>query len=131
MSESATDIRNRIEYRRDMVPAIAGYGALLAVALAVVGDEVDSVFEWALMLSPLLPAMWGVRAVVRQLRRVDEYQRTLQLEAMAAGFAAAMIAALTLGFLGVAGVASRSTGWIVYGAGMATWAVVAFGQARA
>lgn len=79
---------------------------------------------------PVLPALWMVRAVIRQLRRADEYQRLLQLEAMAAGFGVAMVVSLTVGFVGVGGVATRAAGWIVYGAGMATWGLVAAAQGR-
>ena len=113
-----------------MLPAIVGYAAVLAVALALVGDEVNSFGEWILVMLPIVPALWGVRAVVRHLRRVDEYQRLLQLEAMAAGFGVAMATSLTMGFIGVGGVSSPASGWIVYGAGMATWAVVALAQSR-
>ena len=122
--------RQRTAYVRDMVPAIAGYAVVLAVGLSLVGDEVDTAGEWALLMLPVVPALWGVRAVVRHLRRVDEYQRLLQLEAMAAGFGVAMITAVTVGFVGVGGGATRAAGWIVYGAGMTTWALVALAQGR-
>lgn len=131
MTESRTDVANRAAYRRDMLPAIVGYAVLLAIAVAVVGDDVESIGEWAITLAPAIPALWGVRAVVRHLRRVDDYQRMLQLEAMASGFGVAMVVALTLGIVGAAGVASVATGWIVYGAGMLAWAGVAAVQGRA
>lgn len=120
----------RTAYLRDLVPAIAGYAIVLTLALSLVGDEVDSVGEWVLLMLPVVPALWGIRAVVRHLRRIDEYQRFLQLEAMAAGFGVAMVTAITLGFVGVGGAATRAAGWIVYGAGMGTWALVALVQAR-
>ncbi len=130
MNTSIVDARNRSVYRRDMLPALVGYAVTLAVTLPLVGDEVDSTGEWILILLPIVPALWGVRAVARHLRRIDEYQRSLMLEAMAAGFGVAMVTAITLGFVGVAGVASTAAGWIVYGAGMATWAVVGARQGR-
>jgi hypothetical protein len=122
--------RQRAAYLRDMTPAIAGYAVILAVGLSLVGDEVDNPGEWALLILPIVPALWGVRAVVRHLRRIDEYQRILQLEAMAAGFGVAMVSAITVGFIGVGGAATRAAGWIVYGSGMATWALVALVQGR-
>ena len=103
---------------------------MLAVVLSVVGGSVDSPGEWVLIMVPVLPALWSVRAVIRHLRRVDEYQRLLQLEAMAVGFAVAMVAALTVAFVGVGGVATRAAGWIVYGAGMLAWAVAAIVQGQ-
>lgn len=105
------------------MPAVVGYGVAVVVATTVVGDRVDSVWDWALILLPVLPALWGVRAIARHLRRVDEYLRQLKLEAVAMGFGAAMITALTLGFMGAAGLATKAAGWIVYFVGMVTAAV--------
>src|SRR4051794_18412533 len=102
-SETTLEGRQRSAYRRDFLPSIIGYVVLLAGSIALVGDSVDSVGEWVLVMLPVVPALWGVRAIVRHLRRVDEYQRMLQLEAMATGFCVAMITAITLGFVGVAG----------------------------
>jgi hypothetical protein len=34
-----------------------------------------------------------------------------------------MVSAVTMGFLGIAGLDGAVTGWIVYGAGMLGWAV--------
>lgn len=125
MSEATVDARNRSAYHRDFVPGIVGYAVVLAVVLSLVGDRVDEPGEWALLMLPIVPALWVLRAVLRHLRRIDEYQRLLQLEALATGFGVAMIASLTLGFVGVGGVATRAAGWIVYGVGMASWGLVA------
>ena len=124
------EARQRSALVRDMVPSILGYAVALAVVLSLVGDEVDSAGEWALMLMPVVPALWGVRAAVRHLRRVDEYQRLLQLEAMAAGFGVAMVGALTLGFVGAGGGTTTAGGWAVFGAGMVTWGLVALAPSR-
>jgi hypothetical protein len=129
-TNSTVEERQRAAYRRDFAPALAGYMLVLALVVALVGDEVDTIGEWALLMLPVVPALWGVRAVVRHLRRIDEYQRLLQLEAMAAGFAVAMVVAITVGFVGVGGSATEAAGWIVYGAGMGTWAAVALVHCR-
>lgn len=76
---------------------------------------------WAVL--PVLPALWVIRAAVRHVRRVDDYQRGLLLQGLAVGFGVAMIASVTLGFLEIAGLDVPVTGWIVYGAGMVGWAV--------
>jgi hypothetical protein len=102
-ADTSVEQRQRAAYLRDLAPAIAGYAVVLALVLSLVGDEVDSVGEWALLMLPVVPALWGVRAVVRHLRRIDEYQRFLQREAMAAGFGVAMVTAITVGFVGVGG----------------------------
>ena len=94
---------------------------MLVAALALVGDEVTTIGEWALVMLPVVPALWGVRAIVRQLSRADEYQRMVQLESMATGFGVAMVASITLGFVGAAGTATVAGGWIVYSLGMFAW----------
>jgi hypothetical protein len=123
-SETSLELRQRSAYRRDFIPSILGYVVVLAVSLSLAGEAVDSTGEWVLVMLPVVPALWAVRAVVRQLRRLDEYQRMLQLEAMAVGFGVAMVAAITVGFVGVAGSATLAAGWIIYGAGMLAWLVV-------
>lgn len=129
-SETELERRQRAAYLRDFVPSIVGYAVVLAVGLSLVGDDVDSTGEWILVMLPVIPALWAVRAVVRHLRRVDEYQRLVQLEAMAVGFGVAMVAAITIGFVGVAGTASVAAGWIVYSAGMVAWAITATFRSR-
>ncbi len=57
---------------------------------------------WSLL--PLLPVAWLVSALLRSLRRADEYQRMVQLEALAIGFATVMIVALAGSLLDVASV---------------------------
>lgn len=117
-------------YHLDFWPGIVGYVAVLA-AVTIFGD-LDGTspwrFVWALL--PVLPALWVIRAVVRHVQRIDDYQRGLLLRGLAVGFAAAMIASITIGFLGVAGLDVPMTGWIVYGVGMVTWGVAAAVAAR-
>jgi hypothetical protein len=85
-------------------------------------------FLWALL--PVVPAAWMVRAVLRHVRRVDEYQKLLQLESPAAGFAVAMLAAITPGFLALAGFRPTGGPWIVYSAGMLGWAITGSWRGR-
>jgi hypothetical protein len=65
---------------------------------------------WYLLwsFSPMVPAVWLVWTQLRILRRADEYQRVLQLEAMAIGFGAAIMLALAGGLLDAAGVGDPS-----------------------
>jgi hypothetical protein len=104
-----------------------GYGVVLGGVLAWgnLNGESPWRFLWAVL--PLIPMLWVVRAVVRHLRRVDEYQRLLLLQGLGVGFVIAMIASVTVGFLGVAGLvlpAPLATGgWIVFAVGMLGWAV--------
>ena len=78
----------------------------------------------------MLPALLIVRAMVRHVGRVDDYQRLLLLQGLAVGFAVVMIAAVTVGFLGIAGLALPGAGWIIYGVGRLGSAVAALALAR-
>ena len=120
-------------YLRDFVPGIVAY---VVVLLAVVtwgdlGGESGWRFAWALL--PVLPALWVVRAVVRHLRRVDEYGRLVLLKGLAGGFVVAMVSAMIVGFLELAGLrlAHGGAGWLIYGAGMAGWLVASAVASRA
>ncbi len=84
---------------------------------------------WALL--PVLPIGWALWAVVRHLRRVDELQQRLLLQGLGVGFAASMMASVTVGFLGIAGLDMRFAGWIIYGVGMLAWIIGAAAGAAA
>jgi len=110
-------------YRRDFWPGMIGYGVVLAVVLAWGNLGGDSPWRYLWALLPVIPAGWTVRAVLRHIHRIDDYQRLLLLQGLGVGFATAMIASLTLGFLGIAGLPMRLAGWVIYGAGMLGWIV--------
>lgn len=87
----------------DWLPAVVALVALGAVQeLELFGSGDSLKLFWS--LANLVPALWIVRAVVRSLRRADEYQRGRQLEAMAIAFGVMMLAIFTVGLLQAAGV---------------------------
>jgi hypothetical protein len=115
-------------YNREFWPGIAAY--VLATGLVSWGVDGHSPWRFLWALVPVIPAAWIVRAVLRHVRRVDEYQRLMLLESFAVGFAVAMLAAITLGFLAAAGLRLESAPWIVYGIGMLGWAIAGTREAR-
>lgn len=82
-------------------------GALLAYAAVLVGSILwlqspaapAGLARDALALSPMFPALLGVWAILRQLRRMDELQRQVQLEALGFAFAATAFISFGYGFL--------------------------------
>ncbi len=110
-------------YARDFLPGMVGYCVLLVVV--VLFGDLDGSSNWRFLwaLLPVLPMIWVVRALIRHFRRIDDYQRGRLLDAMAVGFAVAMLSAITLGFLGIAGLDMSFAGWIIYVAGMAGWLI--------
>ena len=91
---------------RDALPAVVAL-ILLEGVVAIVDPDVDATpWQLAIALSPLLAGVWLVWVQLRTLRRSDEYQRIMHLEAMSVGFGVAMVMAMTGGLLDGADVGS-------------------------
>ncbi len=122
-SGSAGDRARTRAYHWDFWPGVVGYAVVLGVVL--VWGDLDGTSSWRYLWAvlPVAPALGMVRATLRHIRRIDDYQRLLLLQGLGAGFAMAMVASLTVGFLGIAGLPMRGAGWVVYSAGMLGWLV--------
>ncbi|MEU9256362.1 hypothetical protein AB0D66_31730 [Streptomyces sp. NPDC048270] len=105
----------------DWLPAVIALGLLGVIAEFGLFGSADS---WKLFWSllNLAPGLWIVRAVIRSLRRADEYQRRCQLEALAIGFGVLIMAIYATGLLQAAGVGDlRQLVQISFIAGILTW----------
>jgi hypothetical protein len=90
-------------YLRELVIALAAYSVVLVAALLLVEAYPRAPWRWAVVLAPLVPVAWVLRAVVRGMGRMDELQRRIQLEALAFAFAGGSLVTLTVGFLQIVG----------------------------
>ncbi|MGY1761013.1 hypothetical protein ACI79G_07215 [Geodermatophilus sp. SYSU D00779] len=107
--KSRAEIDRRRAARRDSIPigvAIVVAGGALAVTDS--NDPGDTVI-WAVPMLALL--VLGLRAELRDLRRADEYERTLLLEALALGFVV-VIVLLFLGSLFASGGVGDPRVWL-------------------
>ncbi len=108
------DRRSELERRqdraaiRDAIPAIVALVVLEGVVTAADLDASANRWHLLVSLSPLLAGVWLAWVQWRILRRCDEYQRTVHLEALSVGFAVAMLVALTGGLLDGADVGSSA-----------------------
>jgi hypothetical protein len=93
---------------RDAIPAVVALvvSEVIVASLDLHGDT--NRWHLAVALLPLIPASWLAWVQWRVLRRSDEFQRIAHLEALAIGFAVAMLAALTGGLLDAANVGSTA-----------------------
>src|SRR3712207_3190269 len=94
--KSRAEIERRRAARRDGIPigvALAAAVTAFAVTLTDPEDPSGTVI-WAVPMLALLGL--AVRAKLRDLRRADEYERTLRLEALALG----LVGVIVLLFLG-------------------------------
>ncbi len=116
-------------YTIEFVLAMVAYVVILVAVMTWADIEGDSPWRFAWALLPIVPIIWVVVAVVRHLNRIDEYQRGRLVNGLAVGFAVAMLASITVGMLGIAGLAMEGAGWIIYSAGMLGWLVASlFGR---
>ncbi|GIJ54143.1 hypothetical protein [Virgisporangium aurantiacum] len=87
----------------DWLPALVALGILSVISeLGLFGSDGSWKLFWSLLY--LAPGLWIVRAVIRSLRRADEYQRRQQLEALAIGFGVLVMAIYAIGLLQAADV---------------------------
>lgn len=101
---SASDLVRRRAGLRDTWPGLVAVVVLQGSLLAADPGQPARGWVLAWSLSPIVPAGWLAWAQWRGLRRADELQRTVQLEALAVGFGAMFLLALTGGLLEAAGV---------------------------
>lgn len=126
MTTERTQTERRVarKYVSEFLPAVVGYGVVLSIVVATVDFDTAGWWKYAVAVLPVVPAMWGAVAIARNLRRIDELQRYIHLSGIALGFGAAMVAALTLGFLAMADLDSGRVGpWIIYSIGMLGWLI--------
>ncbi|WP_146135306.1 hypothetical protein [Antricoccus suffuscus] len=110
-------------FMTDFLPAMAAYVVILVVVVLFGGLDGNSParFVWAVL--PIIPLAWVIWAMARHLRRIDELQSRQTYQGLSIGFGAAMLAAVTAGFLGIAGLDMRLGGWVIFVVGMLGWAV--------
>jgi hypothetical protein len=133
---SQSDLLRRRTDRRAMALPMAGFFAAFISALAFAPNGGKSTWSVILWLLPIVFVLWCVLAGLKSFRRADEYQQRVQLEAMAVGFGAAMIAATVFLLLEsapikAAGALSSDPGGLVWAAGYIGWMGTIWFRSRA
>ena len=116
--------KNAVRYIREMLGAIFIYALMLVLVHQFGFHMHEGLVRTMVLVSPMVPVLLVVWAVVRQIRRVDEYQRLQALENIAIAASVTVGWTFTYGFLENAGFPRLSmfTVWEVMGT---VWAVVA------
>jgi len=105
-----------------MLPGIVALTVLQGSLIMLDPDGGASAWNLAWSILPLVPALWLAWAQVRSLRRADEFQRIVQLEAMAVGFGTVIVLAMIGGLLDAAGIGSaRQSLQVTFIAGTVAW----------
>lgn len=120
--KSLSDVARSHAAVRDMVPGVVtlliAQGSL--VLLDLDGGASGLNLLWSLL--PLVPAGWLIWTQLRSLRRADEFQRVVELEAMAIGFASVIVLALAGGRLNGAGIGDpRQSLQVTFILGVLAW----------
>lgn len=88
---------------RNMIPvalSTIAYAITLVISLRVLARGVDNqTAAIAITLAPMVPAVFLCGSIVHLIRRLDEMQRRLQLEAFALAFAGTALVTFSYGFL--------------------------------
>ena len=90
-------------YLVELFAVITLYGIVLAASIWLLKTYPDSPLRAVIAVAPMLPALLLPAVVVRYLRRVDELQRQIQLEALGFAFAGTAVITFGYGFLENAG----------------------------
>ncbi|MTH78383.1 hypothetical protein [Paracoccus aestuariivivens] len=83
-----------------LLAGLAAYVAALILSQKLLGFGIEASLPRTLIaLAPMLPAIFVCVVVVRSIRCLDEMQRKLQFEALAAAFAGTALITFAYGFL--------------------------------
>ena len=88
------------QYLKELAAALALYGLMLVGSIELL-DHVTVAAPWrdVIALSPMVGGLACAWAILRELRRMDELQRRIQLEALGFSFAGTAILTFSYGFL--------------------------------
>ncbi|WP_426112605.1 hypothetical protein [Massilia sp. PWRC2] len=99
-------------YRRELVLAIVVYIVLLVGAILLARPMEEGLVRTLLLLAPMLGFGLMIRAIVRHVARIDEYQRLRLLESFSIAMAITAAVSFSYGFLETAGFPLLSMFWV-------------------
>jgi hypothetical protein len=100
-------------YTLELFSTLLLYAALLVGSIEILQHTaLPDPWRTALALSPMLAFALGGQVVLRQLRRMDEMQRRIQLEALAFSLAGTAMLSFGYGFLEGLGYPRLSMFWV-------------------
>ncbi len=86
-------------YLREFGAAILAYTVILPLSIHLVAAYPHAPWGVPVALAPVVPVVFALWAVIRQVRRMDELQRQIQLEALVFAFSGAGLLTFGYGFL--------------------------------
>ena len=86
-------------YFKEFGGAIVAYTAVLIASVILINSNPEAMWRYPVALLPMIPAIFVLVAVTRQLGRLDELQRRIQFEALAFAFGGTALLTFGYGFL--------------------------------
>lgn len=111
-------------YKRELFGSILIYMIVLFTSVWFAEGMPDGLLRTTLALTPLLPALGMLWAIIRHFGRMDEYLRVWSLENVAIAGAATATFSLTYGFMEGVGF-PRLSMFVIWCLFFATWGIVA------
>jgi hypothetical protein len=99
-------------YRKQAYIGFALYGACTAIAMWAVLKYPLGIWRLPVAITPMLPALFIARSVVRLFSSCDELQIKIQMQSLAFAFVGTVLLTLTYGFLQMAGVPTANWVWV-------------------
>ncbi len=88
------------QYMRELIGSILAYAILLLGSLWLVNNLLsDSPLRYVVVVLPMLPIIFTIRAMVNYLSNTDEMEREIQLKSLAISLAGTAFITFTYGFL--------------------------------
>lgn len=87
------------QYNLRLFFVLASYAVLLIGSIIFIKHYPESIWRYPIALLPVLPAIGMVWAFMQFLRKIDELQRRIQLEALGFSFAGTALITFSYGFL--------------------------------
>ncbi len=113
-------------YLAELGAAIIAYTAVLVLSLTVlIHAQLRGPAATLIAMTPMIPAAGACWAMLRQVRRIDEMQRRVQLEALAISFAGTALITFSYGFLEGVGY-PRMSMFVVWPIMATLWVVALF-----
>ena len=118
------------KYMRELIGSIVAYAIVLVIALWLVdGILADSSLRFVVVVLPMLPIIFTVRAMIHYLTNTDEMEREIQLKSLAISLAGTAFITFTYGFLERVGLPKISM-FAVWPLMAALWVIARFWLSR-
>lgn len=101
------------EYMKEFFVAMLAYVIVIIGAFSLIARTDVAWQRWLLALLPMIPLLFALRALIRYLHRIDEYQQRIQYNSFAVSAAATAFVTFTLGLLENVGMPQLSMVWVL------------------